>query len=188
MKNQANILKITLIAGGILLSIGMFLVVGALILLSLKPQPPQPSREAVLATFMPKPAAETKLVKQGYDPKASCFDKCGYLYRTYSYSSQETICRNLFEALKTVGHKSSIVDGSDRDTTEAQCANKVAQYVQKTSATNSIHYDVRARLESKDGKYHYANESIVVTAVVSLAQKTVEYRVSQLNENMKFVY
>ncbi len=169
----------------IISAVVLVVVMNILIVLALlKPQPPTVSREAKLATFMPKPPKETQLVKQGYNPRSNCFDKCGYLYRTYSYTKQETVCRALFEALETFGHKSIIVDGFNRDITQKQCEDKVRQYMQKESATSYLNLDVRARMQTENSDYHYTNPSIVASVVTSFSDKTIEYQVSQTNENM----
>ncbi|HEY1085897.1 MAG TPA: hypothetical protein VGE34_04205 [Candidatus Saccharimonadales bacterium] len=189
MSRREDSKRMFIIVGSIFTGVGVSVAAVVIMFFAvLNPPSPKQSREDLLSEFMPSPPKEARFVKEGYEPKSHCFDKCGYLYRVYSYTSHKALCRNLFDALKNVGHRSSVVDGSNRDMTQEQCEEFLAKYVQKKSMTSSLRLDVRARMKSKNDRYHYTNESIVASVIVSLSEKTIEYQVSQLNEDKTFTY
>lgn len=171
-----TVVKTLLIAGAILLTIGMYTAVFGLMT---KQRSPKQSREASLAIFMPESPSGTQLVGEGYDPKTDCFDKCGYLYRTLSYQDPAVICRNLFAVLSTEGPGFTITSPSSRQPpTEAWCEDRIKQ-----ASTFTLNMEAPVRL--KTGVQEKSRT--IVSVVVSPQQKTVEYRISQVNEGITIV-
>ncbi len=176
MKSRQDILKILLISGAVVLGIAMALAINVAVFMSLKPQSPKVSREAKLAVFMPKQPEATQFAKEGYNPRSHCFDKCGYLYRSYSYTDQAAICKNLFAVLLAESRDVVITSPSVKEPpTESWCETKIG-------GSLSFTLEVEAPVVLKNGRHE--SSRTIVSAVVMPAQKTIEYRVSEINEGI----
>ncbi len=173
-QNSGTTKKVLIIVGAVLLAIGLQVAVFTFFM-SLGSDSPKLSRNESLALLMPAAPKNTQLVTEGYDPKSHCFDKCGYLYRLYSYSDEAKICEELFTILPE-GKKFTITFASTaQPPTVAWCKDIIRKPL-------SFKLDTKSPVVLKSGVSE--DSRTIVSVVVSPKEKTIEYQVSEINEGI----
>lgn len=96
------------------------------------------NRREKLQALMPTAPPTFSLVRDGYDPKANCFDKCGFEYRVYRYPSQDSVCRDVIGAIQRDARGLTLETARDEPIDENACAVGLAKAKQQTPGFQSF--------------------------------------------------
>lgn len=143
-------------------------------------------RQAKLQALMPATPSSLQFVREGYDPKANCFDKCGYAYRDYRFSDETTVCAEVIEAMQA-DMRGLVVEYVRDQAIDAAICNRQLDKVRKNApAYRNENFPIAASMR------HMINDKPVVdhtqfgSVVINLETKEVSYRVSQEYANYTF--
>lgn len=90
------------------------------------------STEQKLITLMPTPPTGMTLVKEGFNPEARCFDKCGHYDRTYRFTSTSEVCPALVDSAQKDTHGYALnnrYSGSNVSLSAAECTAELNKYI-----------------------------------------------------------